>query len=788
MSDSDNDDALPHAHPSSVSSGSSGDRRRAAASNDDHPIDDDTASFFIVGADGDGVVSDRVLGEGDDGRGIGAIGDEHRHGDQIGEGRRRDEAPPGDDGVYAGRPRETADDSGRVRGRDQGAAPSPPTHYPNRARDAAQPAPTRGRPDSGGTWQGQSQDHGRGHQVRVGVGHGHNHQGVRTPVVEHGGRGHHHHHPSPQTFSFAASDDETYLGALGDLRMHEMGMGAVRDGDVVGDGDGFGYGRDGTRTYLGHEDTLTPEVVLAQAKDVLVVGDAPPSSGMPPPSSGMPPLSSGMPPTPGMPPSIDGVVAACKASREDLDMVMTSIRSVAPTVYQVLIQAVAEEDRFWAEVQQGCTSALKAMHHVLAQYGQRVQFAQEALRKASHGARVRAQARLKTLGAAAAKDRAALQQSAADLVAEWHGAAAPYRAAQEEALATIMRTRAAMPAGSTEQAACDSAVGTVRVLRDILATTGAELEAIAATSGQDFLAESAHALGLVHSVMEATSKQVREVVAAIQRAPGKGGLASRDVAAVEREVRDAEAGLAAAKARLARTASVSVSTPTPTPTRTPARTPTTMQSIETERQRRFAEADVVAASDKLRVLLEDLSTARVHQVMRQMDAASQAQSKWLHTAHRLKHATKKLIATSASKHEKALMCEAVTLWAADRTVADAQCAAYARLTRDGEKALAALGAILHDVTLGVQSRVHQEAADRPTKLGLEKLGTLMLGAGAAATTVAALAMQYRDRLQVVCQAYAAAAAAALQFVYGWLAHHIHDVPRLQPSLPAPIPG
>jgi hypothetical protein len=477
---------------------------------------------------------------------------------------------------------------------------------------------------------------------------------------------------------------------------------------------------------------------------------------------------------------VDQVGTQCRAARGDLQLVLDSLQAVEPAVFGVLAPAVGQEDVFWTDVQTGTTQALTTLRAVLTRLGELVLFAREQLRGAAKGAQVRAQARLDKLAEAVHRGAEALRATALQLTAQWQARALPYRSAQDQVLAALVQARDATPAGGPERAACDAAVDTLRALQNVLATAEEELGTLQASLSPPAVPEFVHALGLVQHVMKRTHDQVAQVVSQAKQAASKVGVGVqgagtvRAVGVVQAALKAAEGRLAAAQKRAAAAEAAAAALASSRSDSPQA----VEQLIDARREKQVAEADVAAAQDHVRVLAQELSRARVQDVVRQMDATSQAQTAWLAAARRLRSAVKKLAATAAAQHEKALMREAVVRWAADRSVAVAAAAVGDRLRKDVVAALEAVAQVLRHTAASVETRIDQETAGRPGRLALDQFAALMQQAPHRASTLGALALQYRTKLEAVGTTYVAGARVWLQFLYAWIRRQVLGVPAL----------
>lgn len=193
-------------------------------------------------------------------------------------------------------------------------------------------------------------------------------------------------------------------------------------------------------------------------------------------------------------------------------------------------------------------------------------------------------------------------------------------------------------------------------------------------------------------------------------------------------------------------------------------------AISARYNKQIADAEVTAATAHVRVLVEELSRVRVQQVFRRLGQASTAQSSWMDTARRLKHVTKKLIATRASKKEKQRVCEAMSKWAAEKTLEDAKKDAERSLCGATARTQQVLIQILKKVSDTITLLLQDEAQSRPKKLSLRDLGTAMENTPQAAS----LALQYYKTLETLCGTYAAATNAHLDLVFAWMLQKVDD--------------
>jgi hypothetical protein len=466
--------------------------------------------------------------------------------------------------------------------------------------------------------------------------------------------------------------------------------------------------------------------------------------------------------------AMDRANHAAKSARGDVSLLMQTMSRAAPGMHAVFSHAVAEEDGFLGQVEHECSLAVAAMEQQLARLREALAFNQEQVRSAAKGAHVRLQERVKKLRAASEKSEAHLRAATLRVVAEWSAMSTAYKMVQSETLAAVQAMKDAMAPGSDERAACDAALATLRALQDLMLTAEEDMVRVNASvepgAGKD--SDAITDLSLVYHTIRRTRDQVVEVV---KKSLDVGGSEALDKyqtpETVEARLRGAKAAQSTAEKRQAKAREA---------LEVLAKNPEVQggitSAIAARHEKQIADADVTAATDHVKVLVEELSKVRVQQVFRRLSEASSAQSAWMDTARRLKHAAKTLMASTASKKEKQRVCEETTKWAAEKTVQEARALADRALATTTSRVQEVMVQILRTVADRIGQHLQSEASTRPRKLSLQELGSAMEGTPQAAT----LALQYYKSLEHLCGTYVAAATANLDLVFAWTLQKVDE--------------
>jgi hypothetical protein len=497
---------------------------------------------------------------------------------------------------------------------------------------------------------------------------------------------------------------------------------------------------------------------------------------------------------------------AAKSARQDVAVLLAEIRKIAPGMHGLFVQAVAEEDAFLGQVETECTHAVGAMEKTFARLREVIALGKEQIRGAAKGAEIRLKDRLSKVQAEGKRTEDHLQAATARIIAVWQTKSSAYRATHTDTVQAVQAMCAAMPHDSDERTACAAALATLQALGDLLKSAEENM----AVAGQ------AADLGIVCQVITRAKDHVALVVDKALHGlelyttnegddATPGARNDADDAHHEHHthhthhthhVHDAHPRPPSTRRGLHDTATNHAHAPTPEQVEQKLRdakqqvtqyetkvaelsahakrhvTSTTREAVASTHRLTVARANLEAAQATVKILTDELTRARVQQVFKRLSDASSAQAAWLGTADKLKSASKRLMASAASKSEKRFIFAETAKHAAEKTIQEARQHASKFLDDEIQAAQVTLKTILKSVADAMQHMLQQEADTRDKKLSLRAL----MAEGAvdpASPHVTTFALQYHQRLDMLCKAYIKAAETHLDLVYAWVQNKIN---------------
>ncbi len=491
---------------------------------------------------------------------------------------------------------------------------------------------------------------------------------------------------------------------------------------------------------------------------------------------------------------------AAKSARQDVAVLLAEIRKIAPGMHGLFVQAVAEEDAFLGQVETECTHAVGAMEKTFARLREAIALGKEQIRGAAKGAKIRLKDRLTKVQAEGKRTEDHLQAATARIIAVWQTKSSAYRATHTDTVQAVQAMCAAMPHDSDERAACAAALTTLQALGDLLKSAEENM----AVAGQ------ATDLGIVCQVITRAKDHVALVVDKAlhglelyttnegdDATPGdRNDADDADDAHHAQHEHDAHPRPPSTRRGLHGTAPNHAHAPTPEQVEQKLRdakqqitqyetkvadlsahakrhvTSTTREAVASTHRLTVARANLEAAQATVKILTDELTRARVQQVFKRLSDASSAQAAWLGTADKLKSASKRLMASAASKSEKRFIFAETAKHAAEKTIQEARQHASKFLDDEIRAAQVTLKTILKSVADAMQHMLQQEADTRDKKLSLRAL----MAEGAvdpASPHVTTFALQYHQRLNMLCKAYIKAAETHLDLVYAWVQNKIN---------------